>query len=330
MNKPALRIIFLLAFTLSYNLSVLAVKTNVNEVNDLFDRHIENKDQLMKNLQEQRDGAVRDIETGKGLEHVEGINEAEGKARELESIREVDLESSGRQKRASEEYRFYDDNELEPDYSKPGNIAHKQDCDEIVSQTGLSMKKLEEDLQTKLSALGIDCHQVKGTTAKDLTYHIEIKAKEHKNSEYEQVFCEELRNKYQCQNTLTMHCINKRRIIDYWTFKSITIPYTTIPRHWWVVRRLNSVQGRWTINNAYNHEIAARIASITGFKVDEIRMWPHEYYIADLKWKGESEMFSIFYNSNYNTNVRLDYEYRPNDEECKGWKEEWNEVCRLQ
>lgn len=330
MNKPALRIIILLAFTLSCNSPVLAVKTNVNEVNDLFDRNIENKDQLMRDLQEQREGAVRDIETGKGLEHVEGIGEAESKARELESIREVNLESSGRQKRASEEYRFYDENELEPDYSKPGNIAHKQDVDEIVSQTGIAMKKLGKDLQTKLSALGIDCQQVKGPIQKDLTYHMEISGEEHKNSEYEQVICEELRNKYQCQNTLTMNCINKRRIIDYWTFKSITIPYRTIPRHWWVVRRLNSAQGRWTINTAYNHEIAARIASITGFKVDEIRMWPHEYYIADLKWRGESEMFSVFYNWNYKTNVRLDYEYRPNAEKCDGWKEEWNEVCRLQ
>ena len=69
MNKPALRIIVLLAFTLSCNSPVLAVKTNVNEVNDLFDRHIENKDQLMRDLQEQREGAVRDIETGKGLDH---------------------------------------------------------------------------------------------------------------------------------------------------------------------------------------------------------------------------------------------------------------------
>ena len=161
MNKPALRIIVLLAFTLSCNSPVLAVKTNVNEVNDLFDRHIENKDGLMRDLQEQREGAVRDIETGKGLQHIEGINEAEGKARELESIREVDLESSGRQKRASEEYRFYDDNELEPDYSKSGNIAHKQDCDEIVSQTGLSMKKLGSDFQTKLSAVGINCQKDK-------------------------------------------------------------------------------------------------------------------------------------------------------------------------
>ena len=237
MNKAALRIIVLLAFTLSYNLPVLAVKTNVNEVNDLFDRHIENKSELMRDLQEQREGAVRDIETGKGLKHVEGINEAESKARELESIREVDLESSGRQKRASEEYRFYDDNEIEPDYSKPGNIAHKQDCDEIVSQTSLAMKKLGKDLQTKLSALGIDCHQVKGTTTKDLTYHIEISGEEHKNSEYEQVICEEPRNKYNCHDALTLRCTKKGMAWNPWQNRTMVTTFGATPRHWWIAGR---------------------------------------------------------------------------------------------
>ena len=121
MKKYALEIIVFLAFALHNNLPVLAVRTNVNKVNDLFDRHIENKEQLMRDINADREGAVRQIEAGNGPQHIEGINEAEGKARELESIREVDLESSGRLKRVSEEYRFYDENELEPDYSKPGN-----------------------------------------------------------------------------------------------------------------------------------------------------------------------------------------------------------------
>ena len=111
MKKAFLKIIVFLAFTLGNDLIVVAVRTNVNEVNDLFDRHIENKDELMRDVHGHREGAVREIETGNGLDHIEGINEAEGKAQELESIREVDLESSGRQKRVSEEYRFYDEND---------------------------------------------------------------------------------------------------------------------------------------------------------------------------------------------------------------------------
>ena len=135
MKKTTLNVIVFLISLWCWSSLVMATgRTNVNKVNDLFDRHIENKDQLIRDLQEQREGAVKQIQSGEGLQHIEGIGEAESKARELESIREVDLESSGRQKRASEEYRFYDENELEPDYSKPGNLAHKQDCDDIVSR----------------------------------------------------------------------------------------------------------------------------------------------------------------------------------------------------
>ena len=154
-------IVFLISLWCCSSLVLATGKTNVNEVNDLFDRHIENKSELMRDLQEQQSGTVTQIQSGEGLQHIEGIGEAESTAKELESIREVDLESSGRQKRASEEYSFYDKNELEPDYSKSGNIAHKQDCDEIVSQTGLSMKKLGSDFQTKLSAVGINCQKDK-------------------------------------------------------------------------------------------------------------------------------------------------------------------------
>ena len=107
MRVTALEIIVFLAFLIN-DLPSLAVRTNVNEVNDLFDRHIENKEQLMRDVHGHREDAVRQIEAGNGLEHIEGINEAEGKARELELIKEVDLESSGREKRVSEEYRFYD------------------------------------------------------------------------------------------------------------------------------------------------------------------------------------------------------------------------------
>lgn len=154
-------IVFLISLWCCSSLVLATGKTNVNEVNDLFDRHIENKSELMRDLQEQQSGTVTQIQSGEGLQHIEGIGEAESTAKELGSIREVDLESSGRQKRASEEYSFYDKNELEPDYSKSGNIAHKQDCDEIVSQTGLSMKKLGSDFQTKLSAVGINCQKDK-------------------------------------------------------------------------------------------------------------------------------------------------------------------------
>ena len=349
MNKAALRIIVLLAFTLSYNLPVLAVKTNVNEVNDLFDRHIENKSELMRDLQEQREGAVRDIETGKGLKHVEGINEAESKARELESIREVDLESSGRQKRASEEYRFYDDNEIEPDYSKPGNIAHKQDCDEIVSQTSLAMKKLGKDLQTKLSALGIDCHQVKGTTTKDLTYHIEISGEEHKNSEYEQVICEEPRNKYNCHDALTLRCTKKGIAWNPWQNRTMVTTFGATPRHWWIAgRHTDSTYhgrnghglsiGKWTINSAYSQEMATYIAGMIGASIEQVNVGYQNIVLIPAPNRGSINVdFSNCHLTWLGTyidivpvRVTFHYQYRDGYPICEQWTEDWSEACILQ
>jgi hypothetical protein len=346
MNKPALRIIILLAFTLSCNSPVLAVKTNVNEVNDLFDRNIENKDQLMRDLQEQREGAVRDIETGKGLQHIEGIGEAESKARELESIREVDLESSGRQKRASEEYRFYDDNELEPDYSKPGNIAHKQDCDEIVSQTGLSMKKLGQDLQTKLSSLGIDCRQSKGSTQKDLTYHIEINGTEHRNSEYEQVMCEEPRNKYNCQDVLNLRCTKKGIAWGPWQNRTMVTTFGATPRHWWIMGHYADSGyhggwkmscGKWTINSAYSGEMATYIAGMIGASIEQVNVGDQNIVLiaapnrgsinvdfsnCHLTWLGYLDIVPV--------RVTFHYQYRDGYPICEQWSEDWSETCILQ
>ena len=355
MNKATLRIIVLLAFTLSYNLPVLAVKTNVNEVNDLFERHIENKSELMRDLQEQQSGTVMQIQSGEGLQHIEGIGEAESTAKELESIREVDLESSGRQKRASEEYRFYDDNEIEPDYSKPGNIAHKQDCDEIVSQTSLAMKKLGKDLQTKLSALGIDCRQVKGTTAKDLTYHIEIKGEEHKNSEYEQVICEEPRNRYNCHDALTVRCHKRGMQWGAWQDKTIIIPYQSIPQHWWIrsyfrptdTRVANSFN-RFTINPVYHQEIAIYIASTIGAGLAQINVGTQDITVTHiwdalypgysrnvvsntLRGGGIASGLSILSGLSVKASqVTFHYQYRSGSEICAEWVDEWDEVCGLE
>ena len=355
MNKATLRIIVLLAFTLSYNLPVLAVKTNVNEVNDLFERHIENKSELMRDLQEQREGAVRDIETGKGLKHVEGINEAESKVRELESIREVDLESSGRQKRASEEYRFYDDNEIEPDYSKPGNIAHKQDCDEIVSQTSLAMKKLGKDLQTKLSALGIDCHQVKGTTTKDLTYHIEISGEEHKNSEYEQVICEEPRNKYNCHDALTLRCAKRGIRFGPWQSRQIVISGSELFRSGKTVFWVDH-----TGRSCFEYKLSVGPRTIGGFFSAPRNIPPNSYHVALMReflvtkhpgstldnigtemsswWSGG--LFSVdgwYYggrrlgHKDYGwRSYTVNYQYRDGYPVCEQWSEDWSETCILQ
>ena len=136
-------LVTLLFIFLCLRTQAFAAKTNINEVTDLFDRHIENKDELLQDMKQQNDNAVEQIKSRAHHDAIEGIGGAEGKAGELNSIRETDLDSSGRQKRVSSEYQFYDENELEPDYTKAGNRMHKLDSDDIVEATERTMRDLE-------------------------------------------------------------------------------------------------------------------------------------------------------------------------------------------
>lgn len=119
-------IVVMSVFLMFSRLAVAEVrKTQINEVTDLFDKHIKDKDALLQNMKEQNENASERIKSRSGHEYIEGMGEAENKARELNAIREIELDNAGRQKRVSKEYRFYDENELEPDYTKPGNRMHK-------------------------------------------------------------------------------------------------------------------------------------------------------------------------------------------------------------
>lgn len=133
---------------------------------------------------------------------IEGTKEKDQKERELNAISAYDLENAGRAARVSEEYRFYDENELEPDYTKPGNKLHKDDMDAIATSTSTLMG----DLFAKLKEIDIDCKTIKGPIQKDPVYYIDIKREAQKNTDFDQFFCEEPRNPYSCQDALSVQC----------------------------------------------------------------------------------------------------------------------------
>ncbi|MCF8494783.1 MAG: hypothetical protein K9G65_05280 [Rickettsiaceae bacterium] len=107
-------IVFLILCGLNVNISA-HVQTNINDVTDLFDRNIEDKEGLLKEMKWQNENAVSVIGSKQAEGITPGMEGVEAQVSELNSIKETDLDSSGRSKRASEELRFYDENELEPD-----------------------------------------------------------------------------------------------------------------------------------------------------------------------------------------------------------------------
>ena len=352
MKKILLSASFLLAFFLMlccYQLQAFAVQTNVNEVTDLFDRHIENKDALMRNMQQQNDNAMDQIKSKEHLNSIDGLEAAEGKASQLNSIRETDLENAGREKRNSTEYQFYDENELEPDYSKAGNRMHKIDADEIVEATEKTMRNLGADLMKRLVALGFNCKTVKGSVQKEPTHYIEIKRELARNTEYDQFFCEEPRNQYNCNDGLTLTCKSQGIQWGAWQDKQIRIPggeLVSFGRTIFQVEKTGkrcfeyklSVQGQrsWFGTTPADPYVVGSMREFLttkhpGSTIDNISTemsswWEGGIFSIDGWTYGGRTLGSKDYA--WNTYV-VNYKYRNGSPACFEWTEDWTERCVL-
>ena len=328
-------IILILYILISWPIASLATSTNVNEVTDLFDKHIEGKQELLHNLEEQNNNAISQIKSGVHHDSIEGIGDAEVKASELGSIKETELDNAGRAKRASGEYQFYDENELEPDYTKPGNRLHKEDSDDIVSSTDDTMHKIGSNFMAKLNSEGFDCKTVKGSVVKEPTYYIEIKRENQNNTEYDQVFCEEPRNTYNCNDNLKLSC--KTLGWNNWQKKRIKLLYQETPESWWTDYQLLQVHYerrlRYITPDKYN-EIANFIANkLKVSKFEQVRVteadvsitrWPHLTRNVEFPSNCERNGPLIMLTNSLSI---FDYEYRTAN--CAHWEEDWTERCML-
>lgn len=317
-----------LPFLMLFSLTTLAIQTQVNEVTDLFDKHIENKDLLLQNMKEQNDNAMEQIKSRKHHDFIEGIDEAEGKINELNSIKETDLEGAGRQKRVSKEYQFYDENELEPDYTKSGNNMHKLDSDEIVTGTEKTMRQVGIDLMKNLIELGFDCKTVKGAIHKEPTYYIEIKREDQKNTEYDQFFCEEPRNQYSCNDSVSLNCVKRGMKWNPWQYREVQIAGDTVyhgAKHlghaiFWKKKRwgwhLNFDSAGWRVFLS-NH---------LGIPLEQIH--PQIHFPGGARGIGGThpvyEQWRIVFDA-----YVFGYSYRDGNEICEQWAEDWTERCVL-
>lgn len=329
-------LLILFIFYTSY--ASAAVQTNVNKVDDLFDQNTGNKEELFKAADQDRGNAIKSLETKEVIGIIPGIEQSESHISELNSISETDLDNAGRSKRASAEFKFYDENEFEPDYSKPGHMAHKQDADDIAEATGT----LIGDLTLKLKDLNIDCKTVKGPVVREPTHLIEIKREDQKNTEYDQFICEEPRNKYNCSNTLNLKCARRGPP----ELKYITVSYSEIPSEW-----LNTGE-----KNIYYHLVAhihptIRIAlqeSLNFMSLINSRagrsdiVWTNHYTRVCFARVSEI-LYHVVINGtlhkfvetvNYGMDdgslpIKIHY-YIPDGGECIEWAEDWTERCTLQ
>lgn len=298
-------------------------KTNVNEVTDLFDRQIESKGQLFKDMEQQNQNSVKQIQAKQAYELVPAMDKADSKALELNSIKATDLDDEGRRKRASKEHSFYDENELEPDYTKAGNRMHKLDAKEIAIATG----KLVGDLMSRLKEFGVDCKTVKGPVQKEPIYHIELKREDQTNTEYDQFFCEETRNQYNCTRTVSVKCA--QTIPGAKMPQTIRIPFSEV-RRWWAgmvfaCNDLGVMEGlRQLITSKTGKtdiEVPHQQVLILGAQLVYYQIDPNgNYGNIQGTWHETEER--------YNGSIRFFYRV-PQGAICTRWEENFNETCRL-
>lgn len=325
------RKLFLLVVLLLSNVgSSFADKTNVNEVTDLFDQAIPNKDGFVSNMEGAKAGNISDIEAGASLRHIQDIDKTNAEISKLSTIRAVDLDDAGRGARQSEEYKFYDQGEFETNFNKPGYVMHKQDVQEIVGATSA----LLGNITASLKDLGVDCKAVKGSVQKTPIHHIETQREEQKNTEYDQIICEEPRNQYNCTDSLSLTCSKRRENTD---LQYIVIPISEIPNQFII-----SLDTRWLtvwtfqsvgVDTDQKKEIFKSLIS-KRVSDSEISI-PDQAFILNLfgvtSYCNNKEAFlrkDYFRETHpYNGTVKIYYQVTG---ECETWAEDWNERCVLQ
>jgi hypothetical protein len=343
-------IIIILHIIISLPITSLATSTIINEVTDLFDKHIEGKEELLQNLEEQNNTAIDQIKSGAHHDSIEGIGEAGVKAGELGAIKETELDNAGRSMRASKEYQFYDENELEPDYTKPGNRLHREDSDDIVASTDDTMSKIGSNFMAKLNSEGFDCKTVKGSVIKEPTYYIEIKREQQKNTEYDQLFCEEPRNNYSCNDTATLTCAKIVKKFKNPEARKIKLDGHLLhhnKNHWGWARKWEKKRWGWYIHShhpkgglfgpqsespwrknpaAIIADARAHIANHLGVSIEQIG--EHVEFPPDGRGIGNINPVGCRWRVAWDL-YEFGYTYREVYHVCEQWAEDWNERCTL-
>ena len=181
-------------------------KTNVNKVVSLFETKIEGYQDFQKTIEGSRDRSLGSISSDKDLQSLSeslSLQSSQHETKKLENIKATDLDIKGREQGVSTPWI----DECFTDYSAPGMLEHRRDMDEIILGTNNMMKPIFEVFKE----IGVDCKAAKGNKEIEPEYHIHLEQRMERdkgNTKYDQVFCERLRNQYNCQDLLSLKCSN--------------------------------------------------------------------------------------------------------------------------
>ena len=322
------------------------VKTQVNKQTDLFEKSIQDLPNFTKKLEEVKQDGIESLGekggTPEGLKFITEKSKAELEAEggKLGAIHENDLAERGRQ----EMIESNNLNELYPNYNRSLTKIHMEDAETIAKKHDEFMDTILGELKDKL---GVDCKTIKGDKRIEPEYFLQIKKTQTTDTVYNQTFCEELRNKYSCNDTVTLKCQRKGMKWNPWENREIKMLFQEIPGHWWIMGRYTSptYHGRRghgvdmnsrTVNTAYNREIAAHITNKINASPEQVQVGNQDIVLTSLpshsrnvELSPASKTFFGFYSPKDSLST-FTYQFRTGEEICEEWSEDWNETCRLQ
>ena len=323
-------------------------QTNKNKITDLFNQEIDDRQGLEQFLENSRKESEQNIAGKKGLQAL-GVseNELEGKTSELNSINADSLESRGQEERAKEENNYYDT--LEVDYSDPKIINHKKDVDLIADANERLMSRLIEGLRE----LDIDCKQTKGNVEVEPEYYLDIKKEHLKDTIYNQHICEELRNRYNCNDTLTLNCKAQGIKWGEWQSKQLDVDGGELikfsaQRHMFDIHHVVAKCFEYKLFSPDSKKLKGFIGcDYNPNTIPSMREFLAAKHKATIDNIGTEMSFSwyggIFSIDGWMYDGRalgskdyawahyiINYKYREGNPACFEWHEDWNEACKLQ
>lgn len=349
----AMQIVILMGMLLIFTPFSLAeyrdptVKVNVNKQTDLFEKSIDdlagyqgeiNQDKA-NNLERIKSGdATNELGMDKGAENQEISN--------LSNIEAIELNGRGQEKMRQEAPDLY------VDYSRLLYAQHKKDARKIAK----GQNELLKNLFGKLKELNIDCKVTKGNVEQDPTYYMQIEQERYKDTIYNQTMCEELRNKYSCNDEATLKCLKKGKQYGEWEYRTIRFSghqmYFQGNTNWGYAVKWKT--GRWgwhitphhprsfkgfsssdkQVDSCWRENPAAIIADFRaylarhlGVMLEQIRediIFPGRG-IGSTHELGKGHRWHVLFSE-----YEFSYYYRDASDICLEWSEDWNERCRQQ
>ena len=178
--------------------------TQRNEQTNLFQESVEDFANWQKDLESGKQKSVDSLgnSTPEGLSFItdKSKDQLGQESQKLESIKANDLNTRGRE----EMLKSDEIDNLYRDYSKAPNSILRHEAKSLAD----AQDSLLDNLLGSLKDIGIDCKTVKGDKVLEPEYYLQVKTTTHKDTKYNQVFCEDLRNQYSCMDSLNLKCIN--------------------------------------------------------------------------------------------------------------------------